>query len=240
MGYLLFLPFLLHAKGGNEATLGIGLALIFAGAPGQGMLRLARPTPRRGSLRDRHGGGDCPLHGVDVDVAARTSTRPPSISGNRSQRHVVGPLRDRSGTGGERRARPSLRAVLHWRHWGWRIGADRVRRDCRPFQQNYWRRRSSPDSGCHHPYGSRPASPSWTRGHPARGAGGTGTRVPSFSARGGVRRPRAERGERHPAVVRAFVLQYTGANSSGTGPRTLPELAANGRPIFAESAAARA
>ena len=31
MGYLLFLPFLLHAKGGNEATLGIGLALIFAG-----------------------------------------------------------------------------------------------------------------------------------------------------------------------------------------------------------------
>jgi MFS transporter, FSR family, fosmidomycin resistance protein len=31
MGYLLFLPFLLHAKGGNEATIGIGLALIFAG-----------------------------------------------------------------------------------------------------------------------------------------------------------------------------------------------------------------
>ena len=31
MGYLLFLPFLLHAKGGNEATLGVGLALIFAG-----------------------------------------------------------------------------------------------------------------------------------------------------------------------------------------------------------------
>jgi MFS transporter, FSR family, fosmidomycin resistance protein len=31
MGYLLFLPFLLHAKGGSEATLGIGLALIFAG-----------------------------------------------------------------------------------------------------------------------------------------------------------------------------------------------------------------
>jgi MFS transporter, FSR family, fosmidomycin resistance protein len=31
MGYLLFLPFLLHAKGGSEATVGIGLALIFAG-----------------------------------------------------------------------------------------------------------------------------------------------------------------------------------------------------------------
>ena len=31
MGYLLFLPFLLHAKGGNEATIGIGLALIFTG-----------------------------------------------------------------------------------------------------------------------------------------------------------------------------------------------------------------
>ncbi len=31
MGYLLFLPFLLHAKGGHESTVGIGLALIFAG-----------------------------------------------------------------------------------------------------------------------------------------------------------------------------------------------------------------
>lgn len=31
MGYLLFLPFLLRAKGGNEATIGIGLALLFAG-----------------------------------------------------------------------------------------------------------------------------------------------------------------------------------------------------------------
>ncbi|WP_045835108.1 MFS transporter [Hyphomicrobium sp. 99] len=31
MGYLLFLPFLLHAKGGEEATVGIGLALLFAG-----------------------------------------------------------------------------------------------------------------------------------------------------------------------------------------------------------------
>jgi FSR family fosmidomycin resistance protein-like MFS transporter len=31
MGYLLFLPFLLHAKGGHEATAGFGLALLFAG-----------------------------------------------------------------------------------------------------------------------------------------------------------------------------------------------------------------
>lgn len=31
MGYLLFLPFLLHAKGGEEVTVGIGLALLFAG-----------------------------------------------------------------------------------------------------------------------------------------------------------------------------------------------------------------
>ena len=31
MGYLLFLPFLLHAKGGGEASIGIGLALLFAG-----------------------------------------------------------------------------------------------------------------------------------------------------------------------------------------------------------------
>ena len=31
MGYLLFLPFLLQAKGGHEATIGIGLALLFSG-----------------------------------------------------------------------------------------------------------------------------------------------------------------------------------------------------------------
>jgi MFS family permease len=31
MGYLLFLPFLLRAKGSHEATIGIGLALLFAG-----------------------------------------------------------------------------------------------------------------------------------------------------------------------------------------------------------------
>lgn len=31
MGYLLFLPFLLQAKGGNETTVGLGLALLFAG-----------------------------------------------------------------------------------------------------------------------------------------------------------------------------------------------------------------
>jgi MFS family permease len=31
MGYLLFLPFLVHGKGGQEATIGVGLALLFAG-----------------------------------------------------------------------------------------------------------------------------------------------------------------------------------------------------------------
>ncbi len=31
MGYLLFLPFLVHAKGGNETSVGIGLALLFGG-----------------------------------------------------------------------------------------------------------------------------------------------------------------------------------------------------------------
>ncbi len=31
MGYLLFLPFLIHGKGGTEATVGVGLALLFGG-----------------------------------------------------------------------------------------------------------------------------------------------------------------------------------------------------------------
>jgi MFS family permease len=31
MGYLLFLPFLVHAKGGNETRVGVALALLFAG-----------------------------------------------------------------------------------------------------------------------------------------------------------------------------------------------------------------
>jgi hypothetical protein len=29
MGYLLFLPFLIHARGGSSATVGLGLALLF-------------------------------------------------------------------------------------------------------------------------------------------------------------------------------------------------------------------
>jgi predicted MFS family arabinose efflux permease len=31
MGYLLFLPFLIHARGGSSATVGLGLALLFVG-----------------------------------------------------------------------------------------------------------------------------------------------------------------------------------------------------------------
>ena len=31
MGYLLFLPFLIHARGGGSATVGLGLALLFMG-----------------------------------------------------------------------------------------------------------------------------------------------------------------------------------------------------------------
>jgi MFS family permease len=31
MGYLLFLPFLIHARGGSSATVGLGLALLFIG-----------------------------------------------------------------------------------------------------------------------------------------------------------------------------------------------------------------
>ena len=45
MGYLLFLPFLLHAKGGNEATIGIGLALIFTGGALGRFLQIARIEP---------------------------------------------------------------------------------------------------------------------------------------------------------------------------------------------------
>jgi MFS transporter, FSR family, fosmidomycin resistance protein len=31
MGYLLFLPFLIHARGGSSVTVGLGLALLFIG-----------------------------------------------------------------------------------------------------------------------------------------------------------------------------------------------------------------
>jgi hypothetical protein len=58
--------------------------------------------------------------------------------------------------------------------------------------------------------------------------------MPSFSTTGTFTVTRAQR---HPAVVRAFVLQYRCESSSRTGPQTLPELAANGRRIFTESAA---
>src|SRR5271170_6027659 len=152
MGYLLFLPFLFHAKGGKEATVGIGLALLFAGgALGKA---LARSASRRRLECDHHGSGDCLVHGCDVDVATRTRPHSSAASWRRSQRHVLGPLRDCSRAGAQRRGQPRFRAVLYRRHRRRGIGADRVWRNCRSFQQNDRRHCGFPHSGNHHPHGS--------------------------------------------------------------------------------------
>ena len=159
MGYLLFLPFLLHAKGGNEATIGIGLALIFTGgALGKACCGwLGQRLGVVGSVIATEA-ATAILMVATLMVRLELALVVLPLLGNRSQRHVLGPLRDRPRTGAEGRDRPSLRAVLHWRHWSWRISANRIRRYCGPFQQNHRCRRSSSDSSCDHPNGSRPAS----------------------------------------------------------------------------------
>jgi len=157
MGYLLFLPFLFEGKGGNGATPGCWPCLAFRGRSlGQGGLRVARPASRGCSERDRHGSSNCLVHSGDVDVAARTGAHPTAFSWRRSERNLLGALRDRSRTGAQGRDQPSFRAILYRRDRRGGIGADRLWRDCGSFQQNDRRPCGGPHSGCHYPHGSRP------------------------------------------------------------------------------------
>jgi hypothetical protein len=159
MGYLLYLPFLIHPKGGGEATIGIGLTLLFAGG--------ALGKACCGWLGQRFG----IVWSVIVTEAATTLFIVATLvsplgltlvilpnSWDRPERHVFGPLWNCSRTGAEGRGRPGLRALLYGRPWCWGIGANRIWHDCGPFRSNPWNHRSGSDGGSHHPDGSCPTS----------------------------------------------------------------------------------
>ena len=205
MGYLLFLPFLLHAKGGNEATLGIGLALIFAGG--------ALGKACCGWLGQHLGVVRCVIATEAATALFMVSTlmlplEPALVLlpflGIVPQRHVVGPLRDRSGTGGGKASSGRAFALFYTGVIG--VGG------LAPIAYGAIADHSNRTIGVAAaaltaaaiiPYGSRPAS---LPGQATQlGAGGIGTRMPSFSATGTFTETRALRGERHPAVVIAFV-----------------------------------
>ena len=111
MGYLLFLPFLIHARGGSSATVGLGLALIVRwGSVRQGKLWLARSARRRGwsviateiataALIARH---MFHAHYGDDDISA--------ASRNGAERHIISPVWHGSRTRSQRQhqAAPSL------------------------------------------------------------------------------------------------------------------------------------
>jgi hypothetical protein len=166
MGYLLFLPFLFEGKGGNGATLGLGLALLFGGGAlgaafrgrslRQGGLRVAWAASRGCSERDRHGSSNRPVHSGDIDVAARTGSRPASASRRRSERNLLGALWDRSGNGAQGRDQPSIRAILHRCDRRRGISADRLWRDCGSFQQNDRHPCRGSNSSYHYSHGSCP------------------------------------------------------------------------------------
>lgn len=96
MGYLLFSPFLLRAKGGREAIVGVGLAIRRRSA-GQGLLRLARPADRLSLERDRHRSDHCTVHVSDAGAsigqkedatALRTGPKVCITKATRSGRHL--------------------------------------------------------------------------------------------------------------------------------------------------------
>ena len=78
MGFLLFLPFLLKAKGSSLTTVGLALSLIFIGGP--------------------FGKADCGWLGALARLVARTNSGLAAPLGGGAQRHVLGFVRHGPGT----------------------------------------------------------------------------------------------------------------------------------------------
>ena len=161
MGYLLFLPFLLHARGGTRRS------SVWASRCSSSAVRSAR-RPAAGSAQ--HLGVVWSVIATEAATALlmiATLMLPlaPMLAdlpllGDRPQRHLVGIVRDRPGPCAKRRHRPWIRAVLYGRHRRRRACADRLRRDRRSFQSD--RRYDGGRSDCarHHTAGSgAPARP---------------------------------------------------------------------------------
>jgi hypothetical protein len=98
MGYLLFLPFLIHGRGGGSPTVGLALALLFIGGAFEGDGRLARRAAR--CNRERHGdrSRNGPAHRGDAVRIADADARPAAAARYRAQRHLFGALWHRAGT----------------------------------------------------------------------------------------------------------------------------------------------
>jgi FSR family fosmidomycin resistance protein-like MFS transporter len=97
MGFLTFLPFLLQAKGASIAEIGIALSLVFAGGALGKLVRLSRGDPGRawhgGGYRGTHGRG----HTGSAPDLPRWQLRAIAPYRHRSQRYIIGPLRDGAG-----------------------------------------------------------------------------------------------------------------------------------------------
>ena len=132
-----FLPFLLHARGGTGAVVGLGLALLFTGGAlgkaacgwlGQhlGAVWSVIATEAATALLI--------IATLILPLAPMLAVLPLlGIVLNGTSSVLYGTVPDLAPKG---RHRPWIRAVLHGCHRRGRVGADRLRRDCRSFQSD--------------------------------------------------------------------------------------------------------
>jgi hypothetical protein len=159
MGYLLFLPFLIHALGGTSTTVGLGLALLFIGGAlgkatcnwlGQylGVVGTVVTTEMATALLIT-----ATLFVPLTPMLALLPLLGIVLNGTSSfaLRHCAGirPWR-RYGTG--------IRLFLHLRKRLQWTRADCLRRDCRPLQSDIWHPCGGPYSGDHRAFGAGASS----------------------------------------------------------------------------------
>ncbi len=125
MGFLIFLPFVLIAKGASLPTVGLALTLVFAGGAA-GKLVCAFIGARIGVIATVCLTEGLTTRGHPRAAAAAARSRAGGAAGHRhhAQRHLVGALRLGAGTGRAGEAHAHVRHLLH-RH-------DRLRRGRRP------------------------------------------------------------------------------------------------------------
>lgn len=158
MSFLLFLPFLLHAKGGKETAIGFAFAVLFGGGAcgrvvcgwlGTCLGFVASVIGSARNLRaDRGRAGASPL--------ARACRA--AVSRGGAERHVVCAVRHSPGAGADRRRGPWLRSLLHWRDRVGRPGADSLGGDRRLCRANARRDRRRLHGSRDNPSGARHAA----------------------------------------------------------------------------------
>ena len=126
MGYLLFLPFLIHGRGGGSPTVGMALALLFIGG--------AFGKATCGWLGERLG----VVSAVMLTEAATALLIAATLFTPLTPTLILLPLRNRPGAC-RRRHGAGLRDLLYERHWLWRNRANPLRRNCRSQQPEFRR-----------------------------------------------------------------------------------------------------